>query len=57
MAMIRFNNTLAPALRKADGSSELTIEAISKLDDAIRASGDDSDKYTLIITEGDQQSP
>jgi hypothetical protein len=56
MAMIRFNNTLAPALREADESSELTIEAISKLDDAIRASGDDSDKYTLIITEGDQQS-
>ena len=48
---------LALALREADESSELTIEAISKLDDAIRAGGDDSDKCTLSITKVDQQSP
>ena len=41
---------LALALREADESSELTIEAISKLHDAIRAGGENSDKCTLIIT-------
>jgi len=50
MAMIRFNNTLAQALREEDERSELTIEAISKLHDAIRAGGENSDKCTLIIT-------
>ncbi|KAF0931955.1 hypothetical protein E2562_007456, partial [Oryza meyeriana var. granulata] len=50
-AMLRLN--LAMALREENESSELTIEAIPKLHDAYCAGGKDSDKCTLIITEGD----
>ena len=40
-------------LKKTDGTKRTNILGIPKLDDANDAGGKDSDKCTLILTEGD----
>ena len=40
-------------LKKSDGTKTKKIHGIEKLDDANKAGGKESDKCTLILTEGD----
>ena len=40
-------------LSKTDGRKKITIKGIAKLEDAIKAGGPDSEKCTIIFTEGD----
>ena len=40
-------------LKKTDGSKKSRISGIPKLEDANEAGGKDSEKCTLILTEGD----
>ncbi|AQK73823.1 DNA topoisomerase 2 [Zea mays] len=44
---------LSKELKKTDGSKKSRISGIPKLEDANEAGGKDSDKCTLILTEGD----
>jgi DNA topoisomerase-2 len=44
---------LSKELKKTDGSKKSRISGLTKLEDANEAGGKDSDKCTLILTEGD----
>ena len=44
---------LSKDLNKSDGTKREKIHGIEKLDDANKAEGKESDKCTLILTEGD----
>jgi DNA topoisomerase-2 len=44
---------LSKELKKTDGSKKSRISGIPKLEDANEAGGKDSEKCTLILTEGD----
>ena len=44
---------LSKDLKKSDGTKTEKIHGIEKLDDANKAEGKESDKCTLILTEGD----
>lgn len=44
---------LSKELKKTDGSKKSRISGIPKLEDANEAGGKDSNKCTLILTEGD----
>jgi DNA topoisomerase-2 len=47
------NNLLQKNLKKTDGKKKNTLRGIPKLDDAINAGTKNSNKCTLILTEGD----